>query len=78
MGNPTLVCSDTTAVLWGFLFLKKKTKPKPTEIWEGDSCYCLREKRGILGTPGAVGYSHHHLKSVLLVYSSECSFCVKN
>lgn len=71
MGNPTLVCSDTTTVLWSFLFLKKKNKPKPTEIWEGDSCYCLREKRGILGTPGAVGL-------LTTISSLFCLFIVQN
>lgn len=85
MPNPTPVCSDTTAVLWGFILKKPNNKnhhhryqKTQQEILGGRLLLLFKGEKRDPRNPWSCGIAHHHLKPVLLVYSSECSFCVKN
>lgn len=77
MSNPTLVCSDTRAVLWGFS-LFYKNKQKTLEILREILLLPFKGREWDPTNPWGCGIVHHCLKPVLFVYSSECSFCVKN
>lgn len=73
MPNPTPLCSDTTAVVLGcllFFFFTRFFGWRFLLLFKGED--------RIPVNPWDYGIAHQHLKSILLVYSSECSFCVKN
>lgn len=72
MPNPTPLCSDTTAVFLGWFFFFF------FEIFGSETLVTVKGEDRIPVNPWGCGIAHQHLKSVLLVYSSECSFCVKN